>query len=52
MHQVENKSKFLKQMLTILKQKYDLILSNPPYIEKFKFKYLSKDMLNMSQLRL
>ena len=26
--------------------KYDLIVSNPPYIKKFEFKYLEKDVVN------
>ena len=32
--------------------KYDLIISNPPYINKNKIKYLDLDVTNMSLLAL
>ena len=33
-------------MLTNLIAKYDLIISNPPYIKKSNFKYLEKDVVS------
>ncbi len=45
MHQLENRVKFLKSSVdNFFKGKYDLIVSNPPYINKIDFRYLEKDV--------
>ncbi len=44
-HQIENRVKFLKTSVdNFFKGKYDLIVSNPPYINKSDFKYLERDI--------
>jgi len=46
MHQLENRIKFYKSSVdNFFKGKYDLIISNPPYINKFYLKYLEKDVI-------
>ena len=46
MHQLENRIKFYKSSVdNFFKGKYDLIISNPPYINKFNLKYLEKDVI-------
>ncbi len=45
MHHLQNKIKFINIDIDKLNvNKYDFILSNPPYIEKFKLKRLDKDV--------
>ena len=45
-HQLENRIKFYKSSVdNFFKGKYDLIISNPPYINKFYLKYLEKDVI-------
>ncbi len=45
MHQLENRIKFYQSCVdNFFKGKYDLIISNPPYINKLKLKYLDKDI--------
>ena len=44
-HQLENRVKFIKTSVdNFFKGKYDLIISNPPYITNYKIKYLDKDI--------
>ena len=44
---LSNRSKFLKSDIdNLLKGKYDLIISNPPYIKKLDLKYLDKDIID------
>ena len=44
---LSNRSKFLKSDIdNLLKGKYDLIISNPPYIKKLDLKYLNKDVID------
>jgi len=44
-HQLENRIKFYKSSVdNFFKGKYDLIISNPPYINKFCLKYLERDV--------
>ena len=44
-HHLENRVKFLKTSVdNFFKGKYDLIVSNPPYINKSDFKYLERDI--------
>jgi release factor glutamine methyltransferase len=46
-HQLENRIKFYKSSVdNFFKGKYDLIISNPPYIDKFNLKYLGKDVID------
>ena len=45
-HHLSNRIKFYKSSVdNFFKHKYDLIVSNPPYISKLKLKYLDKDIL-------
>ena len=45
-HQLENRIKFYKSSVdNFFKGKYDLIISNPPYINQFYLKYLEKDVI-------
>ncbi len=45
MHQLENRVKFIKSSVdNFFKGKYDLIISNPPYINNTKLNYLEKDI--------
>ncbi len=51
MHQLENRIKFYQSCVdNFFKGKYDLIISNPPYIDKFKLKYLDKDIFGFEPL--
>ena len=44
---LSNRSKFFKSDIdNLLKGKYDLIISNPPYIKKLDLKYLDKDIID------
>ncbi len=44
-HQLQNRVKFFKSSVdNFFKGKYDLIVSNPPYINKIDFEYLEKDV--------
>jgi len=44
---LSNRSKFFKSDIdNLLKGKYDLIISNPPYIKKLDLKYLDKDVID------
>ena len=44
---VENRVKFFKTDVdNFVEGKYDLIISNPPYIKKFDVKYLERDVAN------
>ncbi len=44
-HQLENRVKFIKTSVdNFFKGKYDLIVSNPPYIKHIDLKYLDKDV--------
>ena len=44
-HQLENRVKFIKTSVdNFFKGKYDLIISNPPYIKHIDLKYLDKDV--------
>ena len=46
-HQLENRIKFYKSSIdNFFKGKYDLIISNPPYINKFYLKYLERDVVD------
>jgi len=46
MYHLDNRIKFYKSSVdNFFKHKYDLIVSNPPYISKLKLKYLDKDIL-------
>ena len=46
MHHLNNRIKFYKSSVdNFFKHKYDLIVSNPPYISRLKLKYLDKDIL-------
>ena len=46
-----NRVKFLKSDIDNFNYgKYDLIVSNPPYIKKFDLKYLEKDVINFEPL--
>tara|TARA_B100000214_G_scaffold365812_1_gene334020 strand:- start:677 stop:1522 length:846 start_codon:yes stop_codon:yes gene_type:complete len=45
-HHLENRIKFHKSSVDkFFKGKYDLIISNPPYIKKFELKYLENDII-------
>ena len=45
-HHLENRIKFYKSSVDkFFKGKYDLIISNPPYIKKFELKYLENDII-------
>ena len=46
-HHLENRTKFYKSDVDkFLIGKYDLVISNPPYIDKNDLKYLEKDVVN------
>ena len=46
-HQLQNRIKFYQSSVDkFFKGKYDLILSNPPYISKLDVKYLEKDIVD------
>jgi len=49
---IENKVKFFKSDIDNFKYgKYDLIISNPPYINKLSLKYLDKDVIDFEPLK-
>ncbi len=51
MHQLLNRIKFYNSSVdNFFKGKYDLIISNPPYISNFKLKYLDKDIIGFEPL--
>ena len=51
MHQLENRIKFYQSCVdNFFKGKYDLIISNPPYINKLKLKCLDKDIFDFEPL--
>ena len=51
MHQLENRIKFYESCVdNFFKGKYDLIISNPPYISNLKIRYLVKDILGFEPL--
>ena len=44
---IDNRVKFFKTDVdNFVDGKYDLIISNPPYIKKFELKYLDKDIVD------
>ncbi len=52
MHQLSNRIKFYKSSVdNFFKGKYDLIISNPPYICSSKLKYLDKDIYNFEPIQ-
>jgi len=52
MHQLTDRIKFYKTSVdNFFKGKYDLIVSNPPYINKLSLKYLEKDILGYEPIQ-
>ena len=52
MHQLTHRIKFYKTSVdNFFKGKYDLIVSNPPYINKLSLKYLDKDILGYEPIQ-
>ena len=52
MHQLTHRIKFYKTSVdNFFKGKYDLIVSNPPYINKLSLKYLEKDILGYEPIQ-
>ncbi len=52
MHQLTYRIKFYKTSVdNFFKGKYDLIVSNPPYINRFNLKYLEKDILGYEPIQ-
>ena len=50
-HQLKNRIKFYHSSVdNFFKGKYDLIISNPPYINSFDLKYLEKDIIGYEPL--
>ena len=50
-HQLKNRIKFYNSSVdNFFKGKYDLIVSNPPYIDNLKIKYLEKDIVGFEPL--
>ena len=50
-HQLENRIKFYKSSIdNFFKGKYDLVVSNPPYISNLELKYLDKDIIGYEPL--
>ena len=51
-HQLNNRIKFYKSSVdNFFKGKYDLIVSNPPYINNLSLKYLEKDILGYEPIQ-
>ena len=51
-HHLSNRIKFYKSSVdNFFKHKYDLIVSNPPYISRLKLKYLDKDILGFEPIQ-
>ena len=51
-HHLSNRIKFYKSSVdNFFKHKYDLIVSNPPYISILKLKYLDKDILGFEPIQ-
>ena len=51
MHHLKNRIKFYNSSVdNFFKGKYDLIISNPPYISNLKIRYLVKDILGFEPL--
>ena len=51
-HHLSNRIKFYKSSVdNFFKHKYDLIVSNPPYISRLKIKYLDKDILGFEPIQ-
>ena len=51
-HQLNNRIKFYKSSVdNFFKGKYDLIVSNPPYINSLSLKYLEKDILGYEPIQ-
>ena len=52
MHHLNNRIKFYKSSVdNFFKHKYDLVVSNPPYISRLKIKYLDKDILGFEPIQ-
>ena len=52
MHQLTDRIKFYKTSVdNFFKGKYDLIVSNPPYINSLNLKYLDKDILGYEPIQ-
>ena len=52
MHHLNNRIKFYKTSVdNLFKDKYDLIVSNPPYISRLKLKYLEKDIFGFEPIQ-
>ena len=52
MHQLTDRIKFYKTSVdNFFKGKYDLIVSNPPYINRLSLKYLEKDILGYEPIQ-
>ena len=51
-HHLSNRIKFYKSSVdNFFKHKYDLVVSNPPYISRLKIKYLDKDILGFEPIQ-
>ena len=51
-HHLNNRIKFYKSSVdNFFKHKYDLIISNPPYISRLKLKYLDRDILGFEPIQ-
>ena len=51
-HHLSNRIKFYKSSVdNFFKHKYDLVVSNPPYISRFKIKYLDKGILGFEPIQ-
>ena len=51
MHQLENRIKFYHSCVdNFFKDKYDLVISNPPYVNQLDLRYLEKDVINFEPI--